>query len=49
MSRSVSLDRLRDISKTREIRRPLLIPVQTDRGEKHREVQVGKIEWPIPS
>lgn len=49
MTRSVSLDRLRDISKTREIRRPLLIPVQTDRVEKHCEVPGARIEWPIPN
>ena len=43
MRRSVSLDRLRGISKTREIRRPLLIPVRIDRVE-HFEVTGARIE-----
>ena len=48
MSRSASLERLRDISKQRSIRRPLLIPVPADSAEDHFETRTTRIEWPVP-
>ena len=46
MTRPASLNRLRDISKQRTIRRPLLVPVPADVGED-ADRHVTKIEWPI--
>lgn len=48
MSRPVSLDRLREISKQRTIRRPLLVPVPNDPIEDDEAVPGRKVEWPIP-
>ena len=47
MSRPASLDRLKDISKQRSIRRGLLVPVPAERDEGGDDVRVTKIEWPI--
>jgi hypothetical protein len=46
MTRPASLGRLRDISKQRSIRRPLLIPVPDEAGECD-DAPATKIEWPI--
>jgi hypothetical protein len=46
MSRPASLERLRDISKQRSIRRPLLVPVPSDREDQ--QVPESLAEWPIP-
>lgn len=48
MSRAPSLGRLRDISKQRSIRRPLLVPVPNEL-EQSGEIATTRIEWPIPS
>jgi hypothetical protein len=48
MSRPASLERLRDISKQRSIRRPLLIPVPNDPVEDYGETRTTKVEWPVP-
>jgi len=45
MSRPASLGRLREISKQRSIRRPLLVPVPT---EEPGNFPGTKVEWPIP-
>jgi hypothetical protein len=41
-----SLDRLREISKQRSIRRPLLVPIPGDNDEE--QVPASLTEWPIP-
>jgi hypothetical protein len=48
MTKPVSLARLRDISKQRSIRRPLLMPVPADYGDEPGDVPATKVEWPIP-
>jgi len=46
MSRRVPLDRLRDVSKQRAIRRPGWSQASSERSEDDGEVAV-KVEWPI--
>jgi hypothetical protein len=47
MTKPVSLDRLRDISKQRSIRRPQAI--RSDRRtDVEGEDQLAAIEWPVP-
>jgi hypothetical protein len=48
VSRLAPLDRLRDISKQRTIRRPLLIPVPAEGFGDGGDMPRTKIEWPIP-
>lgn len=47
MTKRVSLDRLRDISRQKSIRRPA-IPPNCDRQGEEGEVQLAAIEWPVP-
>lgn len=47
MIKPASLERLRDISKQRSIRRPLLVPVSTDHSGNAPDHKATKIEWPI--
>jgi hypothetical protein len=47
VSRPVPLTRLRDISKQRSIRRPLLVVVPKEPEEDLRSVPDTLIEWPI--
>ena len=47
MSKQVSLDRLRDISKQRSTRRPLLVVVPIDGVENCGDFEPTKIEWPV--
>jgi hypothetical protein len=49
MSKPASLNRLRDISKQRPIRRPLLMPVPAGYGDDRLDLPGTKVEWPIPS
>jgi hypothetical protein len=49
MTRPTSLERLREISKQRSIRRPLLVPVPIDGVRDHEEYEPTKVEWPVPS
>jgi len=49
MSKPASLGRLRDISKQRSIRRPLLVPVPIDLVDDRADVAITRIEWPIPN
>jgi hypothetical protein len=46
MTKRVSLDRLRDISKQRAIRRPLTQPQSTSPQEERGPAPTG-VEWPI--
>jgi hypothetical protein len=48
MTKPASLERLRDISRQRAIRRPLLMPVPADYGEDRGDLPATKVEWPIP-
>lgn len=45
MTKPASLERLREISRQRAIRRPLLMPVPE---EYDCDLPATKIEWPIP-
>jgi hypothetical protein len=47
MTKPAPLNRLREISKQRSIRRPLLIPVPDDASDEEREVPPTKVEWPV--
>jgi hypothetical protein len=49
MSKAASLYRLREISRQRSIRRPLLMPVPTGTGDDYGDARPTKIEWPVPS
>lgn len=49
MSKSPSLGRLRDISKQRSIRRPLLMPVPSEAPDERAEFVSARVEWPIPN
>jgi hypothetical protein len=48
MTKRVPLDRLRDISKQRPIRRPPTSGLDGVRTEEEGEVQMATIEWPVP-
>lgn len=48
MTKPASLSRLREISKQKSIRRPLLVPVPRNWGEEDINVPEGLVEWPIP-
>jgi hypothetical protein len=47
MSKPIPLTRLRDISRQRSIRRPLLVVVPNEPDEERRVVPDALIEWPI--
>jgi hypothetical protein len=47
MSKAAPLNRLRDITRQRSIRRPLLIPVPVEGVDG--DVSARRAEWPIPS
>lgn len=47
MSKPGSLEQLREISKQRSIRRPLLVPVRIDDSDATPGHTPTKIEWPI--
>jgi hypothetical protein len=49
MTRPASLSRLRDISKQRTIRRPLLVPLPIEGVEDQGDLPPTKVEWPVPS
>lgn len=46
MTKPVPLNRLREISKQKSIRRPLLMPVP-DASDEERHVPPTKVEWPV--
>ncbi|HEV8406733.1 MAG TPA: hypothetical protein VGQ34_02270 [Sphingomicrobium sp.] len=48
MTKPASLDRLRDISKQRSIRRLPIIRPDDDRPKGEGEIQMARIEWPVP-
>lgn len=47
MTRPVPLTRLRDISKQRSIRRPLLVVVPKEPEQEHSAVPDALVEWPL--
>ena len=49
MTRPVSLTRLRDISRQRSIRRPLLVPLPIPGVEDAGDAVPTKVEWPVPN
>ena len=49
MSKGVSLDRLRDISRQRSIRTSNPAPVPIDRDNDRGSDRIERVEWPIPS
>jgi hypothetical protein len=49
MTRPVKLDRLREISKQRRIRKPLPVAVGGGWTEPQPETASEKAEWPIPA
>jgi len=49
MTKPAPLKRLRDISKQRSIRRPLLVPVPTDQADASDDTPPTRVEWPIRS
>jgi hypothetical protein len=47
MKRPAPLNRLREISKQRSIRRPLLMPVPDNASYEERDGPPTKVEWPV--
>ena len=48
MTKPVALGRLREISRQRSIRRPLLMVVPKETAEEQSTVPDALIEWPLP-
>jgi hypothetical protein len=48
VTKPVSLDRLRAISRQRSIRRLPAIETDGGRTDEKREVEMATIEWPVP-
>jgi hypothetical protein len=48
MTRPLPLERLREISKQRTIRRPLLVPLPIEGVEDDNDAPKTKVEWPVP-
>ena len=49
MTKRSSLDRLRDISKQRSIRRPILVPLPIEGVDDSLDAPKTKVEWPVPN
>jgi hypothetical protein len=49
MTKRSSLDRLKDISKQRSIRRPILVPLPIEGVEDQADLPRTKVEWPVPN
>lgn len=49
MTKRMSLDRLKDISKQRSIRRPILVPLPIEGVEDKPDAARTKVEWPVPN
>jgi hypothetical protein len=49
VSKPTSLDRLRDISKQRSIRRPILLPLPIEGVDDSLDMVKTKVEWPVPN
>lgn len=47
MTKQASLNRLREISKQRSIRRPILVPLPIEGLEDRPDSKPTKVEWPI--
>ena len=48
MTRPLPLERLREISRQRTIRKPLLVPLPIKGVEERDDGQRTKVEWPVP-
>jgi len=49
MTKRIPLHRLRDLSKQRSIRRPILVPVPVDDANCDHDTEPTKVEWPVSS
>jgi hypothetical protein len=49
MTKRASLDRLKDISKQRSIRRAILVPLPIEGVEDRPDAPKTKVEWPVPN
>ena len=49
MSKDAPLGRLREISKQRAIRKPILVPLPIEGVEDRPDAKPTKVEWPVPS
>ena len=48
MTRPLPLERLREISRQRTIRKPLLVPLPIEGVEERDDAPRTKVEWPVP-
>lgn len=48
MTRPLPLERLREISKQRTLRRPVLVPLPIEGVEDGDDAPRTKVEWPVP-
>lgn len=49
MTRPLPLERLREISRQRTIRKPLLVPLPIEGVEEGHDTPRTKVEWPVPN
>jgi len=49
VSKEAPLGRLREISKQRSIRKPILVPLPIEGVEDRPGAKPTKVEWPVPS
>jgi len=50
MTKEVPLGRLRDISRQKSIRRPILVPLPIEGvEERDDDFEPTKVEWPVPN
>jgi hypothetical protein len=49
MTKRTPLGRLRDISKQRTIRRPILVPLPIEGVDDSSDAPKTKVEWPVPN
>jgi hypothetical protein len=49
MTKRTALERLKDISKQRSIRRPILVPLPIEGVEDRPDAPRTKVEWPVPN
>jgi len=49
MTKPASIDRLREISKQRTIRRAVLVPLPIEGVDDSGDAPRKKVEWPVPN
>jgi hypothetical protein len=49
MTKRIALDRLREISGQRSIRRAQLLPIRSENSDQTDDAEPGRVEWPIRS